>query len=155
MNDKDKKEVMEMLKTVMMEKPDAKVEDLVNTLPQQTVEKIPEIIKNMSASELKKQFGLNVFDYKFVGIKDFITKNNIISGTKYPPTVNYQNKHLIISKIIKSLPAKQQKAKISHCVKVLKEKQTNPPKQLYGKIPSEKQLGHIKANLQTEIDRWE
>ena len=132
----------------------ATVKDLVNTQPPTPVEKIPEIIKSMSPTELKKQFGLGIFDYKFVGIKDFMTKHNIVSNSKYPPTLNYANKHLIIEKVINSLPAKQRKSKTQHCIKVLNEKINNPPKTSYGKPISEKQLEHITTNIKNEIKRW-
>ena len=154
MNAKDKKEIMKMMLEVMNKNPDAKMVDLVNTAPKTSVDKIPEIIKKMSATELKTQFGLNIFDYKFQGIKDFMTKNNIQSNSKYSPSLNYANKHLIIEKVIKSMNAKQQKAKIAHCKKVIKTKMENPPATLYGKPAQQKQIDSINKNLQAELERW-
>jgi len=148
------KEDIELIKQIVANNPQANVEELVNTIEPTPIENVPKIIEKMSATALKKQFGTNIFDYKFIGIKDFMEKHNVTTGSKYSPTLNYENKHRIIAKVIQSLPAKQRKAKVNHCIKVLEEKIKNPPKQLYGKEPSEKQLTHIKQNLEREIARW-
>jgi len=150
MNKKDIEKIVELI----LQNKEANVKDLVNTQPEKTMDKIPEIIKSMNPTELKKQFGTNIFQYKFVGIKDFMQRNNIVSGSKYPPNLNYENKHLIIERVIKSLPKKQQETKVKECIRTLKEKINNPPKTLYGNKPTEKQIQHINANLQQEINRF-
>jgi hypothetical protein len=121
---------------------------------EKTLDDIPKILKSMSATAMKKQFGLNTLEYKFIGIKDFMTKHNIQSGSKYAPSLNYANKHIINEVIINSLPKAKRPSAIKKCIKTLQDKQKHPPKLLYGKHPTEKQISHINANLQTEIDRW-
>ena len=126
----------------------------INTTEEKSLDDIPKILKSMSATALKKQFGLNTLEYKFIGIKDFMQRHNIQSGSKYPPSLNYANKHIINEVIINSLPKAKRPSAIKKCVKTLQDKQKHPPKLLYGKHPTEKQLSHISQNLQAEIDRW-
>jgi len=147
-------EDIEVIKAIVSKNPDAPVVELVNTQPETPVEKIPEILKSMTPTELKKQFGLNTFEYKFIGIKDFMEKHNITTGSKYSPTLNYANKHLVNRGILKGMNAKQKKSAIAKAIKTLNDKIKNPPKQLYGKPPSDKQLQHIRENLESEIKRW-
>ena len=145
---------IEIIKQLIHEKPNATMEDLVNTQPKQSPADIPKILAKMSPAELKKQFGTNIYEYKFVGIKDFMTKNNIQTGTKWQPSLTYENKHFIIEKCLKSENKKQQTTLKNKALKTLKDKLANPPKTLYGKPPSEKQLSHIQNNIKAEIGRW-
>ena len=153
---KDKQEIAEIVSVIL--KADVKhTTKKEKTQPQtkpHTMLDIPKIIQKLSPAELKKQFGTNVFEYKFVGIKDFMTKHNIQSNSKYPPNLNYENKHMILDKIVKSYKKPQQLTAIRTAIKTLHNKQKNPPKQLYGKQPSQQQIEHINTNLQKEIDRW-
>jgi len=147
-------EDIELIKAIVLKNPDSTVQELINTAPETPVSEIPNILKSMTATALKKQFGLNTLEYKFIGIKDFMQQHNIVTGNKYAPTLNYEHKHLINEIIIKAMPKKQQVTARNKCIKTLKGKLENPPKQLYGKTPTPKQLEHIQSNIQRELDRW-
>lgn len=127
---------------------------MINTAPVKSVNDIDSILKSMSVPALKKQFGLNTLEFKFVGIKDFMDKNNIQSGSKYPPRLTLAHKHIINMIIVKASPKKQQVAYIKDIKKILNHKIKNPPKLLYGKAPSPKQIEHINSALKAELDRW-
>ena len=149
----DKKD-MEIIMNLIKNNRGTKVSDLVNTVVRTTSD-IPEIIKGMTATELIKQFGTNTFQYKFIGIKDFMQKHNIQGNGKYPPSLNYEMKHLINEIILKSMKAKQRQSAKNTAIKTLKNKLEHPPKILYGKPPSDKQIKHISENIRKELNRWE
>jgi AAA15 family ATPase/GTPase len=155
MNKKDKQEIAEIVSAML--KANVTQTKKETAQPQgkpQAITDVPKILSKMTPTQLKKQFGTNIFEYKFTGIKDFMTKNNIQSTSKYPPRLNFENKHLILDIIAKSYKKPQQLSAIRQAIKTLHHKQKNPPKQLYGKDASSQQIEHINANLQTEIDRW-
>jgi len=155
MNKSDKQEILAMIVSLIGKDSEAKVSDLVNTAPIKAISDIASILKAMTATALKKQFGLNTLEYKFQGIKAFMTLHNIQSGTKYPPTLNYEMKHMVNDIIIKSMNAKPQKQALINIKKTLQAKIDNPPKMLYGKAPSEKQITHIEENIRRELERWQ
>ena len=158
MNKKEKMEIAEIVSVMLKAQLGKQTEKVTKTVKQtkpHTMLDIPKIIQKLSPAELKKQFGTNVFEYKFVGIKDFMTKFNIQSNSdNYKPSLNYENKHLILKIIADSYKKPQQLTAIRTAIKTLHNKQKNPPKQLYGKIPKPSQIEHINANLQKEVDRW-
>ena len=149
------KKDIELIMQLVNKDANAKIVDLVNTAPEIPVSEIPTILKGMTPTELKKQFGLDTFKYKFIGIKSFMQEHNITSGSKYAPTLNYENKHLVNELILKGMNSKQKTIARNLAIKTLKDKLNNMPKTLYGKKPSEKQLGHIKHAIETELKRWE
>ena len=108
----------------------------------------------MTPTALIKQFGTNTFSMKFIGIKTFMTQNNIQSQSKYAPTLNYEHKHLINECIIKSLPKQRQKTAINQIKKTLNHKINHLPTTLYGKPAKPSQLEHIKSTYQAELNRW-
>ena len=119
-----------------------------------SIKEIPQLLGKMTVAQLKKQFGTNIFEYKFIGIKDFMTRFNIQSETKYPPRLNYENKHIILDKIAQSYPKKKQEQVKSQAIKSLKSHIKNPPKMLYGKPATQTQIDKINENYQKEINRW-
>ena len=133
----------------------AKMSDLVNTAPIKAVSDIVAILESMTSDALKKAFGLNTLEYKFVGIKAFMTLHNIQSGSKYAPSLNYEMKHLVNEIIINDMTAKKQKTALALVKKTLQGKIDNPPKMLYGKIPQQKQLDAIRSNIEKELARWD
>jgi hypothetical protein len=139
---------------IIKSNPEAQVVDIVNTEPEKTPEDILGILKTMNPTALLKQFGTGTFSMKFIGIKAFMTANNIVSGNKYPPRLNYAHKHLINDIIIGSLPKKRQTQAISLIKKTLNHKINNLPKSLYGKTPSKAQLEHIKSAYTAELNKW-
>ena len=139
---------------IIKSNPEAQVVDIVNTEPEKTPEDILGILKSMTPTALIKQFGTNTFSMKFIGIKAFMTANNIKSGSKYPPTLTYEHKHIINKAIIKSLPKKRKQTAINLIKKTLNHKINHLPDTLYGKPAKPSQLEHIKSVYQTELNRW-
>ena len=148
------KEDIEFIMNLIKGNPEATVETLINTAPVKTTNDIETILKEMSVTEMKKTFGTNVLSLQFTGIKRFMDKYNIQSGTKYPPRLTYAHKHIIFEKIIHSLPKKQQKSAVNQLKKALQEKINNPPKMLYGKVPKQAQLDKISTVYKTELTHW-
>ena len=155
MNKTEKAEILAMIMSLIGENKDAKMIDLVNTAPIKAVSDIASILEKMTATALKKAFGLNTLEYKFVGIKAFMTLHNIQSGSKYAPSLNYAMKHIVNEIIINDMTAKKQKTALALIKKTLQAKIDNPPKMLYGKTPSQKQLDAIRSNIETELKRWD
>ena len=155
MNEKEmKKLIAETIATVLANKQETKIEKTQPQTQPHKVSEIPQLINKMSVTGLKKTFGTNIFEYKFVGIKDFMTRFNIQSESKYPPRLNYENKHLILEKVLSSYPKKQQPQLKMKAIKTLKSHIKNPPKQLYGNPPTQTQIDKINENYQKEINRW-
>jgi len=155
MKESEMKKIIEgVIKSMSENKADEKQPKAQPQTKPHSIKDIKPILEKMTIAQLKKQFGTNVFEYKFIGIKDFMTRFNIQSETKYDPRLNYENKHLILEKIANSYtkPKKEQAIKLS--LKTLKERMKNPPKQLYGKPPTQTQIDKINENYQKEINRW-
>ncbi len=118
------------------------------------------LIKKMNAETIKSTFGLDLgFNkenpYRVIGVTKFHENFNITSDSKwYKPRLTYEEKHLAITQLLKGKSTKTQTQVKNRCIKYLQEKIKNPPKQLYGKKPSEKQLNNITTALQREINRW-
>ena len=147
-------EDIELIRQLIRAAPDAPVSALIDTAPERPVSDIKAIIEAMSAAELKRQFGTNTFAYKFIGIKDFMRRHNIVSGSKWAPTLTYEHKHAINRRILSAMPAKQRKAAVALAKRTLKAKLDNPPRTLYGRQPSAKQLAHITSAVNAELQRW-
>jgi len=148
---------IELIRKLISENPDIPVSGLIDTsaTPERSVSDILTIIEGMSPAALKRQFGTNTFAYKFVGIKSFMRANNIVSGSKWAPTLTYEHKHAINRRILEGMSAKQRKSAVALAKRTLKAKLENPPRTLYGRVPSDKQLAHISSAVTAELRRWD
>jgi len=126
---------------------------------QHTPDDIPKIISKMDRDTLISYFGANMGEgdkpYSMIGITKLHRDYNIVSDNKYyKPTFNYAVKHQILEQLCKGKPKSYTNKVKKNCISYLQEKIANPPKELYGKPPKQKQLDNIKKALESEIKRW-
>ena len=155
-----KKQVAQLTKLISKMTPQTttkKIEEK-SPFPETNISEIPNIIKKMSLKDIETYMGNDIGKnpekpYSMTNSK-FINHYNIVTGTSWKPNITYAHKHQVIRKIINGTSKKNQTKIRNSCLKLLNHKIKNPPKNLFGKTPTENQLTKIADNIQKEINRW-
>ena len=157
-NEKQLKMIIEAVATKLQQQEQGKPNS-IKKIPPTPIDKIPDIIKKMSANEIKNFFGLDIGNnkenpYKCLQ-KKFIENYNITTDNKFKPRLTMEHKHLIIRQLIRGKPKKEQQKVKDMCINYLKQRISNPPSMLYGKPATPKQQEHIIDNYKKELERWQ